>query len=85
MQDMAGEAIAAEVGAPSTFTIIRSLVEKSSGAILLVDAALAGAGSRAKDPRQCLSVPVQHSVELIPVGVDPAAQNRCTVGAIVGH
>lgn len=49
MPDMAGEAIAAEVAAPSTFTIIRSLLEKSSGAILLVDAALAGAGSSQPD------------------------------------
>ena len=49
MPDMAGEAIAAEVAAPSTFTIIRSLLEKSAGAILLVDAALAGAGSSQPD------------------------------------
>ncbi len=49
MPDMAGEAIAAEVAAPSTFTIIRSLLKKSAGAILLVDAALAGAGSSQPD------------------------------------
>jgi len=49
MPDMAGEAIAAEVAAPSTFTVIRSLLEKSSAAILLVDAALAGAGSSQPD------------------------------------
>lgn len=49
MPDMAGEAIAAEVAAPSTFTVIRSLLEKSSAAILLVDAALAGAGSAQPD------------------------------------
>ena len=45
MPDMAGEAIAAEVDTPSTFTAIRSLLQKSAGAIVLVDAALAGAGS----------------------------------------
>lgn len=49
MPDMAGEAIAAEIEAPQTFTIIRSLLEKSSGAILLVDAALAAAGSAQPD------------------------------------
>ena len=49
MPDMAGEAIAAEVAAPGTFTVIRSLLEKSAGAILLVDAALAGAGSSQPD------------------------------------
>ena len=49
MPDMAGEALAAEVAAPSTFTVIRSLLGKSAGAILLVDAALAGAGSPQPD------------------------------------
>lgn len=49
MPDMAGEAIAAEVAAPSTFAVIRSLLEKSAGAVLLVDAALAGAGSPQPD------------------------------------
>ena len=49
MPDMAGEAIAAEVASPKTFTMIRSLLEKSSGAILLVDAALAAAGSPQPD------------------------------------
>jgi hypothetical protein len=49
MPDMAGEAIAAEVATPSTFAVIRSLLEKSSGAVLLVDAALAGAGSPQPD------------------------------------
>lgn len=49
MPDMAGEAIAAEVASPSTFAVIRSLLEKSSAAILLVDAALAGAGSPQPD------------------------------------
>ncbi len=45
MPDMAGEALAAEVASPNTFAVIRSLLGKSSGAVLLVDAALAGAGS----------------------------------------
>jgi len=49
MPDMAGEAIAAEVASPNTFAVIRSLLEKSAGAILLVDAALAGAGSPQPD------------------------------------
>jgi hypothetical protein len=49
MPDMAGEAIAAEIANPSTFAVIRSLLEKSAGAILLVDAALAGAGSPQPD------------------------------------
>ena len=49
MPDMAGEAIAAEVAAPTTFAVIRSLLEKSAAAILLVDAALAGAGSPQPD------------------------------------
>ncbi|MGB2984807.1 MAG: hypothetical protein WBE26_02900 [Phycisphaerae bacterium] len=49
MPDMAGEALAAEVATPSTFTVIRSLLAKSAAAILLVDAALAGAGSPQPD------------------------------------
>ncbi len=49
MPDMAGEAIAAEVASPKTFTVIRSLLEKSGGAVLLVDAALAAAGSPQPD------------------------------------
>ncbi len=49
MPDMAGEAIAAEVATPRTFAVIRSLMEKSAGAILLVDGALAAAGSPQPD------------------------------------
>lgn len=49
MPDMAGEAIAAEVANPRTFTVIRSLLEKSAGAILMVDASLAAAGSPQPD------------------------------------
>lgn len=49
MPDMAGEAIAAEVASPRTFTVIRSLLEKSAGAVLLVDGALAAAGSPQPD------------------------------------
>ncbi len=49
MPDMAGEAIATEVANPKTFTVIRSLLEKSAGAILLVDGALAAAGSPQPD------------------------------------
>jgi hypothetical protein len=49
MPDMAGEALAAEVASPKTFTVIRSLLEKSAGALLLVDGALAAAGSAQPD------------------------------------
>jgi hypothetical protein len=49
MPDMAGEAIAAEVASPRTFAVIRSLLEKSAGAVLLVDGALAAAGSPQPD------------------------------------
>jgi len=49
MPDMAGEALAAEVATPKTFTVIRALLEKSAGAVLLVDAALAAAGSTHPD------------------------------------
>jgi len=49
MPDMAGEAIAAEVANPKTFKVIRSLLEKSAGAILLVDGALSAAGSPQPD------------------------------------
>jgi len=49
MPDMAGEAIAAEVASPQTFAVIHSLLEKSRGAVLLVDAALAAAGSPQPD------------------------------------
>ena len=49
MPDMAGEALASEIASPNTFTVIRSLLTKSVGAILLVDAAQAGAGSPQPD------------------------------------
>ena len=49
MPDMAGEALAAEVATPRTFAVIRSLLKKSSGAILLVDAGIASAGSPQPD------------------------------------
>ncbi len=49
MPDMAGEAIAAEVDNPDTFRVIRSLLTKSSGILLLVDAALAANGSPRPD------------------------------------
>ena len=49
LPDMAGEAIAAEVANPKTFKVIRSLLETSAGAILLVDGALAAAGSPQPD------------------------------------
>ena len=49
MPDMAGEALAAEVSSPRTFTVIRSLLDRSSAAILLVDSALAAAGSPQPD------------------------------------
>jgi hypothetical protein len=49
MPDMAGEAIAAEVAAPSTFRVIESLLAKSAAVMLLADAALAGSGSAQPD------------------------------------
>ena len=49
MPDMAGEAIAAEVAAPSTFRAIESLLAKCAGVMLLADAALAGSGSQQPD------------------------------------
>lgn len=47
--DLAGEAIAAEIASPATFQIIQSLLNKSAGLILLVDAALAANGSTQPD------------------------------------
>lgn len=49
MPDVAGEAIAAEVASPSTFRIIQNLLHKSTGLLLLVDAALAANGSAQPD------------------------------------
>jgi len=49
MPDMAGESLAAEVAAPQTFRVIRSLLNKSAGLMLLVDAALAANGSTQPD------------------------------------
>jgi hypothetical protein len=49
MPDMAGEAIAAEVATPSTFGVIQNLLAKSTGLLLLVDAALAANGSAQPD------------------------------------
>lgn len=45
MPDMAGEAIAAELDAPNSYTVIRGLLEQSAGAMLLVDASLAAMGN----------------------------------------
>lgn len=49
MPDMAGESLAAEVAAPQTFQIVRNLMDKSVGLLLLVDAALAANGSSQPD------------------------------------
>lgn len=49
MPDMAGEALAAEVAAPSTFRVIQNLLGKSSGLLLLVDGALAAHGTAQPD------------------------------------
>jgi len=49
MPDMAGESLAAEVAAPRTFEVIRGLLGKSAGLLLLVDAALAANGSNQPD------------------------------------
>ncbi len=49
MPDMAGEAIAAEVAEPSTFRVVESLLSRSAGVLLLVDAALAAQGAAQPD------------------------------------
>ncbi len=49
MPDMAGEAIAAEIASPTTFQVVQSLLGRSVGLLLLVDAALAGNGSAQPD------------------------------------
>jgi len=49
MPDMAGESLAAEVASPQTFQVIRNLVIKSAGTLLLVDSALAANGSARPD------------------------------------
>jgi hypothetical protein len=49
MPDMAGESLAAEVATPQTFRVIRNLVTKSAGTLLLIDAALAANGSSRPD------------------------------------
>jgi hypothetical protein len=49
MPDMAGEALAAEVDTPKTFGVIRSLLDKTEAALVLVDAALAASGSTHPD------------------------------------
>jgi hypothetical protein len=49
MPDMAGESLAAEVANPKTFQVIRGLLSKSAGTILLVDAAMAANGSAHPD------------------------------------
>lgn len=49
MPDMAGESLAAEIANPNTFKVIHSLLNKSAGLMLLVDAALAAEGSTAPD------------------------------------
>ncbi len=49
MPDLAGESLAAEVANPATYRVIRSLLTKSAGAMLLVDAALAANGGTRPD------------------------------------
>ncbi len=49
MPDMAGESLAAEVATPRTFRVIHSLLNKSVGMLLLVDAAMAANGSTSPD------------------------------------
>ena len=49
MPDMAGESLAAEVATPQTFRVIHSLLNKSVGMMLLVDAAMAANGSTQPD------------------------------------
>jgi hypothetical protein len=49
MPDMAGESVTAEIDAPNTFKVIRGLMTRSAGLMLLVDAALAASGSARPD------------------------------------
>lgn len=49
MPDMAGESLAAEVATPQTFRVIHNLLNKSSGMLMLVDAAMAANGSTQPD------------------------------------
>jgi hypothetical protein len=49
MPDMAGESLAAEIANPETFCVIRNLVSKSSGLLMLIDSALAANGSSRPD------------------------------------
>jgi hypothetical protein len=49
MPDMAGESLAAEIANPETFCVIRNLVNKSSGLLMLIDSALAANGSSRPD------------------------------------
>ena len=49
MPDMAGEAILEEVDHPNTFPVIRSLLEKCSGVLLLIDSAELEGGRREQD------------------------------------
>ena len=49
MPDMAGESLAAEISAPKSFQVIRSLLNQSQGSIMLVDAAQAANGSTHPD------------------------------------
>ena len=44
MPDIAGESLAAEVAAPNTFKVIRNLMTRSAGTLLLIDAAQAANG-----------------------------------------
>ncbi len=49
MPDMAGESLAAEVATPKTFSVIHNLLNRSTGLMLLVDAAMAANGSTQPD------------------------------------
>ncbi len=45
MPDMAGEAIATELDVPDSYLVIRGLLERSAGVMLLIDAAMAAMGN----------------------------------------
>ncbi|MCK4658444.1 MAG: hypothetical protein KAV82_02890 [Phycisphaerae bacterium] len=49
MPDMAGETLAAEVESPQTHIVIQSLLEKTAGCMVLIDAAAAAMGSSQPD------------------------------------
>jgi hypothetical protein len=74
MPDMAGEALAAEVAAPSTFRVIEHLLARSAGVMLLVDGALAGSGSAQPDFFAVKMLSVLTKADYVPESFDRPRQ-----------